>query len=88
MNEPSVFGAEQSTLPLQSQHLKADGTIIKHRDVHNAYGSMMHRSTHRGVLARDDDARRAFVLTRSFFIGSQKYGAYWTGDNIANTEEV
>ena len=48
----------------------SDGTMIKHRDVHNIYGSMMHRTTHRGVLARDENTRRAFVLTRSFFIGS------------------
>lgn len=50
--------------------MKADGSIIKHRDVHNIYGAMMHRTTHRGVLARDNGERRAFVLTRSFFIGS------------------
>jgi mannosyl-oligosaccharide alpha-1,3-glucosidase len=50
--------------------MKADGSIIKHRDVHNIYGAMMHRTTHRGVLARDNNERRAFVLTRSFFIGS------------------
>ena len=88
MNEPSVFGAEQQTLPLQSKHMLVDGTIIRHRDVHNIYGSMMHRTTHRGVLARDDNTRRSFVLTRSFFIGSQKYGAYWTGDNTATTGEL
>lgn len=48
----------------------------------------MHRTTHRGVLARDDNQRRAFVLTRSFFAGSQKYGAYWSGDNTATVEEL
>ena len=49
---------------------------------------MMHKTTHRGVLERDDNTRRPFVLTRSFFTGSQKYGAYWTGDNVANVEEI
>ena len=28
------------------------------------------------------------MLTRSFFIGSQKYGAYWTGDNVAINSEL
>jgi len=28
------------------------------------------------------------VLTRSFFLGSQKYGAWWTGDNTAKFEEL
>jgi mannosyl-oligosaccharide alpha-1,3-glucosidase len=88
MNEPSVFGAEQQTLPLQSLHRKVDGTEIKHRDVHNIYGSMMHRTTYQGVLARDAGTRRPFVLTRSFYTGSQKYGAYWSGDNTATIEEL
>jgi alpha-glucosidase (family GH31 glycosyl hydrolase) len=65
-----------------------DGTIIKHRDVHNIFGSLMHRTTHRGVLARDNNTRRSFVLTRSFFIGSQKYGAFWSGDNTATEGEL
>jgi alpha 1,3-glucosidase len=73
---------------LQSKHLKEDGTTILHRDVHNAYGSMMHKTTHKGVLARDDNERRAFILTRSFFFGSQKYGAYWSGDNQATFIEL
>jgi alpha 1,3-glucosidase len=49
---------------------------------------MMHRTTHDGVLARDEGKRRSFVLTRSFFTGSQKYGAYWTGDNTATVGEI
>lgn len=87
MNEPSVFEAEEGTMPLQMLHKRIDGTVIKHRDVHNAYGSLNHRATHQGVLARDQNKRRSFVLTRSFFIGSQKYGAYWTGDNVAVDKE-
>ena len=27
-------------------------------------------------------------MTRSFFIGSQKYGAFWTGDNVATVDEL
>jgi len=27
-------------------------------------------------------------LTRSFFLGSQRFGAYWTGDNRAIFEEL
>jgi len=28
------------------------------------------------------------VLTRSFFLGSQKFGAFWTGDNNAYNQEL
>ena len=28
------------------------------------------------------------MLTRSFFLGSQKFGAYWTGDNYTEDVEV
>ena len=28
------------------------------------------------------------MLTRSFFLGSQRFGTYWTGDNTAFYEEL
>ena len=88
MNEPSVFDSEEGTFPLQNRHYKRNGTLIKHRDVRNAYGAMMHKTTHQGVLERNSLEKRSFVLTRSFFIGSQKYGPHWTGDNIAINSEL
>lgn len=75
-------------MPLQHLHMKADGTYIKHRDVHNVYGALNQRTTHYGVLERNNYEQRVFVLTRSFYIGSQKFGAYWTGDNVAAQEEL
>ena len=69
-------------------HYKVDGTKVEHRDFHNAYGAMQQRSSFRGLLKRDDFTRRPFVLTRSFFLGSQKFGTYWTGDNRSIYSEV
>ena len=88
MNEPSVFNSEEGTMPLQMQHMLSNGTVVKHRDVHNIYGALQLRSTHRGTLARDKFTRREFILTRSYYTGSQKHGAYWTGDNVAADEEI
>ena len=87
MNEPSVFN-EQKTLPMTAIHMKTDGIQVNHRDFHNAYGALHQKASFNGLLKRDDYERRPFVLTRSFFVGSQKYGAYWTGDNRAIFSEL
>jgi alpha 1,3-glucosidase len=70
MNEPSVFNTPSKTIPLDALHFKKDGRSFEHRDLHNAYGALHHRSTWRGLLARDNNTQRPFVLTRSFFMGS------------------
>jgi len=79
MNEPSVFNGPEMSFPRDAIH----GTGVEHRDVHNMYGIYYHRSTFEGLLARDDQPRRPFVLSRSFFVGSHRYGPIWTGDNAA-----
>lgn len=81
MNEPSVFSEESKTIPTTAKHVRANGEMVEHRDFHNAYGATQQRQSYRGLIARDDATLRPFVLTRSFFLGSQKFGGYWTGDN-------
>ena len=88
MNEPAVFSTDSHTMPMDAIHVRDDGTEITHLEVHNAYGALHQRSSYRGLLKRDDNTQRPFVLTRSFFMGSQKFSAYWTGDNTATYEEV
>lgn len=80
MNEPSVFNGPE--VSMQKDLLNIDG--IEHRQWHNLYGMLFHRSTHEGLLKRNSgETVRSFVLSRSFYAGSQKYGAIWTGDNKA-----
>ncbi len=73
---------------MQNLHKRTDGTLIMHKDVHNAYGLMLHKTTREAILARNKNVTRPFVLTRSYFLGGQKFGAHWTGDNWQNFEEM
>lgn len=87
MNEPSVFDVESKTMPLDARFIQSDGRELLHRDVHNIYGAMQQRASYNGIKARDGDKLRPFVLTRCFFFGSWKWGAFWTGDNFAIDDE-
>ena len=83
MNEPSVFNGPETTMPKDNLH---HGNW-EHRDVHNLNGLTFHQATYEAMLSRDKkgvELRRPFVLTRSFFAGSQRFGAMWTGDNQAS----
>ena len=78
MNEPSVFNGPEVTMQKDLQHFGG----WEHRDVHNAYGMYYHMATAQGLAQRSPE-QRPFVLSRSFFAGSQRWGAVWTGDNAA-----
>jgi mannosyl-oligosaccharide alpha-1,3-glucosidase len=60
----------------------------EHRDIHNINGMFLPRITSEGLIARGKTPKRPFVLTRSFFAGSQRYGAMWTGDNLGTWEHM
>lgn len=84
MNEPSVFKATENTMPDDLLH---NGGQYMHREVHNIYGFTQVQATYQGLLDRAQFLR-PFVLTRSFFAGSQRYAAIWTGDNVATWEHL
>lgn len=65
------------------------GRTVRHSELHNLYGYYVHEATFNGLLLRNSTAQlRPFVLSRSFFAGTQRYGAIWTGDNTANWEHL
>ncbi|CAF0830952.1 unnamed protein product [Didymodactylos carnosus] len=79
MNEPSVFNGPEVTFPKDVVHYGD----LENRDVHNIYGMLQHMATFKGLLDRSEGRERPFILTRSFFAGSQRTAAVWTGDNAA-----
>ena len=69
---------------MDKSNLNIEG--IEHREWHNLYGYYMQQATSEGLTLRSPDPTnkmRPFVLTRSFWAGSQRFGAMWTGDNKA-----
>ncbi|VAH06888.1 unnamed protein product [Triticum turgidum subsp. durum] len=89
MNEPAVFKTTTKTMPESNIHRgDADiGGVQNHSYYHNVYGMLMARSTYEGMVMASTD-KRPFVLTRAGFIGSQRYAATWTGDNLSNWEHM
>jgi hypothetical protein len=70
MNEPSMFNGPEITFHKDVLHLNG----YEHRHVHNMYGLSLVKSTYMGHLQRSNNEKRPFVLTRSTFVGSQRYG--------------
>jgi alpha 1,3-glucosidase len=85
MNEISVFDGPEGTAPRDLVHYGG----FEQREVHNLYGHLMVSSTFGGLVKRDlKQNSRPFVLTRSFFAGSQRYAGTWTGDNTARWDHL
>lgn len=82
MNEPSVFNGPETTIDKNTVHYGG----WEHRDVHNLYGMTYHNATVDAMNKRYENKQRPFVLTRSYFAGSQRSAAMWTGDNMAKWE--
>ncbi|RWS14928.1 neutral alpha-glucosidase AB-like isoform X1 [Dinothrombium tinctorium] len=83
MNEPSVFNGPEITAAKDLRHFNN----WEHRDVHNIYGFYMTKATYQGLMTHRPNLR-PFILTRSFFAGSQRYVAMWTGDNQAKWDHL
>lgn len=83
MNEISVFSGPEVTCPKDVVHHQG----FENRDVHNIYGMLMTKATHSGHMTYRPNLR-SFILTRAFFLGSQRYCAAWTGDNMGKFEHL
>lgn len=84
MSEPSIFDGPETTAPKDNLHW--DGW--EHRSIHNINGLTFHETTYKSLTKRlkDLERQRPFILTRSYFAGSQRTAAMWTGDNMSKWE--
>jgi len=79
MNEPSAFAAwGGKTLPLNTRHT-LEGQIGDHRQAHNLYGLLMNKAGNKALQQYRPD-KRPFLLSRSGWVGVQRYAWNWTGD--------
>lgn len=81
MNEPVVFNSAGATMPDANIHRGGGGVPSgSHSRYHNVYGMLMTQASREGIISAKPD-RRPFLLTRSTFLGGQRYATTWTGDN-------
>lgn len=81
MNEPAVFDVPDHSMPACNWHRGGGGMEAdSHLRYHNVYGMLMIRASREGIKAVNPE-KRPFILSRSGYLGSHRYGATWTGDN-------
>ena len=57
------------------------------RDLHNIYGLTETITTY-DALSIKNDTEKPFIISRSTFLGSGKYGGHWLGDNESNWKHL
>lgn len=88
VNEPQINDTPNKTMPEDNFH-RGGGNLPagKHIQYHNVYGMLMVRSSREAMLEIRPE-KRPFILTRSNFLGGQRYAATWTGDNGSSWEHL
>ena len=89
MNEPAVFEGVDGSMDEDAVHMPGEGhyEFASHLRYHNIYGMNMIRASRDGSLQAQPD-KRPFVLSRDNFLGGQRYGATWNGDNMSSWEHL
>lgn len=79
-------GLNHKTLCMNSQQILADGTTVKHYDVHNLYGWSHTEPTYNALLSTT--GKRGVVITRSTYPSSGRWAGHWLGDNYSAWDQL
>ncbi|PBJ75049.1 glycosyl hydrolase-like protein [Trypanosoma cruzi cruzi] len=83
-NEPFLQGGVWGTLPMDAGHRGA----VPHEVIHNLYGMLHAMAAYGGQLRRTQFYRRPFLITQSYFAGTQRHAAVRLGYNAASWEHL
>ncbi|XP_067898281.1 maltase-glucoamylase [Heterodontus francisci] len=84
--ESKHMGLQHKTLCMESEQFLADGTSVRHYDVHNLYGWSQTKPTLDSL--QDVTGERGIVVTRSTFPTSGQWAGHWLGDNTAAWDQM
>ena len=79
MNEPSVFGGPEGTMPRDNIHHGG----VEHRDLHNVYGMYQHMSTYNGLYQRSQGRKKTVRPIKILLCRQPKIWCYLDRDNFA-----
>ncbi|NWV96371.1 MGA protein, partial [Machaerirhynchus nigripectus] len=71
---------------MEAQQYLADGTPVRHYDVHNLYGWSQTKPTLEAL--QNVTKERGIVITRSTYPSSGRWSGHWLGDNTAAWDQL
>ncbi|NXR53911.1 MGA protein, partial [Hippolais icterina] len=79
-------GLIHKTPCMEGQHYLADGTPVRHYDVHSLYGWSQTKASLEALHGATGE--RGIVITRSTYPSSGKWAGHWLGDNTAAWDQM